>query len=425
MITHKITYDPLLIKFRLYGFFKNLKFFEPYLLIYLTGLGYNLIQIGWLIAIRGAITYIFEVPSAVIADFYGKKNELMACFIFYMMAFLFFFLGSNLMILALAMLFFGLGEAFRSGTHKAMILEYLERENLFEKRGYIYGQTRSWSLLGSSLSAFISIIFVLRLPALKWLFLISLVPYIIDFLLIATYPDYMNEKHSDKLDIHTFFSFGFKQFSSIFHNISLVKVIFSSSSMTSVFKVLKDYIQPILAAIILSSAMGTIDGLSVDDSLAIYLGLIYGLFYIFSSWASRNIYRVTERFRANRVFETMYTLTGLVFLLLSYTVHASYMIPTIFLYFLLYVQTDARRPVFLEVSSDHMTKNQRVTALSIESQIGAVFLVILAPLFGFITEIFSMSILFFNLGVLMLIANQFMKLTKENSNDALKKQSEL
>lgn len=195
--------------------------------------------------------------------------------------------------------------------------------------------------------------------------------------------------------------------------------------MTSAFKVLKDYIQPILAAIILSSAMGTIDGLSVDDSLAIYLGLIYGLFYIVSSWASRNIYRLTGRFSADRVFETMYTLTGLVFLLLSYTVHASYMIPTILLYFLLYVQTDARRPVFLEVSSDYMTKNQRVTALSIESQIAAVFLVILAPLFGFITEIFSMSILFVTLGLLMLMANQLMKLNKEHTNKTLKKQSEL
>ena len=29
---------------------------------------------------------------------------------------------------ALAMAFFGLGEAFRSGTHKAMIYTYLERK---------------------------------------------------------------------------------------------------------------------------------------------------------------------------------------------------------------------------------------------------------------------------------------------------------
>lgn len=72
--------------------------------------------------------------------------------------------------------------------------------------------------------------------------------------------------------------------------------------------------------------------------------------------------------------------------------------------------SDARRPTFLEVSSDHMDKSQRVTVLSIESQVRAFFMMIFAPLFGFIAEAFSLSVLFVMVGIALLIANRFLSL---------------
>lgn len=69
-------------KFSAYGFLKNLKFFEPYLVIYLLGSGYSLFQIGLLYSIREMITYIFEVPSGIIADYYGRKKNFICVFHF-------------------------------------------------------------------------------------------------------------------------------------------------------------------------------------------------------------------------------------------------------------------------------------------------------------------------------------------------------
>jgi len=80
----------------------------------------NLFQIGVLFSIRETIAYIFEVPSGIFADQYGKKNELMICFIFYILSFFFFFLGGSYLVIVIAMVFFGLGEAFRTGTHKPL-----------------------------------------------------------------------------------------------------------------------------------------------------------------------------------------------------------------------------------------------------------------------------------------------------------------
>jgi len=74
-------------KFGYYGLLKNLQFFEPYLYVYLLSLDIDLFQIGILIAIREIITYIFEIPSGIFADYYGKKTELVICFVFYIASF--------------------------------------------------------------------------------------------------------------------------------------------------------------------------------------------------------------------------------------------------------------------------------------------------------------------------------------------------
>lgn len=107
--------DRLIWKFCFYGFFKNLKFFEPYLFIYLLSKGLDFFHIGLLYSIREAFKYIFEVPSGIIADNYGKRNELLVCFIFYIFSFVLFFLGNGFILISIGMAFFGLGEAFRSG----------------------------------------------------------------------------------------------------------------------------------------------------------------------------------------------------------------------------------------------------------------------------------------------------------------------
>ena len=62
-------------KFCAYGFLKNLKFFEPYLLIFLMGKGISLFEIGILISVREIIINVFEIPSGVIADYFGRKRN--------------------------------------------------------------------------------------------------------------------------------------------------------------------------------------------------------------------------------------------------------------------------------------------------------------------------------------------------------------
>ncbi|WDV46283.1 MFS transporter [Clostridiaceae bacterium M8S5] len=406
----EIKEDVQIWKFCFYGFFKNLKFFEPYLIIYLISMKLNLFQIGILFSMREGITYIFEVPSGIIADHYGKKRELLMCFVFYIISFVFLFLGINLICLSIGMIFFGLGEAFRSGTHKAMILSYLEHKGWFEHKGYVYGRTRSYSLLGSSISSFLSILLVLNLPALKWIFLISILPYILDFILIMSYPEFLDERKHTEKNIKTFYKTSVKHLKSIACNQIIRKIMLSAAFYDGVFKTIKDYIQPILQSLILAAGAGSIMSLEANQSLKVYLGIIYSIFYIFSSIVSKNIYRLTTRLNARFVFEKMFGLMGFLLIIISFSIYQEHLFLAISIYFILYLMMNARRAVFVDISSDYMDKSQRVTVLSIESQIRSILMVIMAPTFGWIADKFSISVLFLGIGVVLLLISRLFKI---------------
>jgi len=397
-------------KFCLYGFLKNLRFFEPYLYIYLIQVVHlNLFQIGTLFSIRGIIIYLFEVPSGIFADQYGKKNELMICFIFYIASFFFFFLGGNYTIVAVAMVFFGLGEAFRSGTHKAMIYSYLEQKGWFEYKTFVYGRTRSFSLIGSSLSAFTSIFLIIRLPRMQSIFLFSIIPYILDFLLIWSYPDTLNEPAETNISIKFFFTYSIKQLKNVFTNKSLRKVVVSSSLFDAIFKVIKDYIQPILKDLILVSGIYIVVSMEAATQLKIILGLIYGVMYIFSSWVSRNVYRLNLKFKSDKLMDISFDILGIVFFIMFFAIKTKIMLVVIILYFFLYLLKDGRRPLAVDVFGDYMKRDERATVMSIESQVGSLFMIALAPLFGYIADRFSIAILFFVIGISILILNRFLR----------------
>ncbi len=400
--------DNQIWKFCFYGLLKNLKFFEPYLLIYLLGMGFNLLNIGVLYSIREIITYVFEVPSGVFADNYGKKKELMICFTFYIISFVFFFMGSNFSVLAIAMIFFGLGEAFRSGTHKAMIYSYLEQKGWFEHKAFVYGRTRSFSLLGSAISAFLSIIFILNLPSTRWIFLICIIPYVIDFILIWSYPNSLDERRHNDLNLKKFFIESFLQLKNIMINTNLNKLLVSSSLYDGIFKTIKDYIQPILKIAILAATASSLTGLEGEKLVKVYLGVTYGVFYIFSSVASKNVYRLNSIATSNRLMVISFDVMAVLLILLSLAIKNSITTIIIVLFFILYVLKDGRRPIFVDVCGDYMEKSQRATVLSVDSQLRALFTVILAPVFGFLADRYSIGILFLGIAILIIIVNRFL-----------------
>ncbi|MFW5710309.1 MAG: MFS transporter, partial [Spirochaetota bacterium] len=188
----KFRKDTQFWKFAFYGFVKNLRFFDPYLILFFREVGISYFQIGVLFSIREIATNLLEIPTGIIADSYGRRRAMMAAFAVYILSFAVFFFFPAFVPYIGAMLLFALGEAFRSGTHKAMILDYITRHGMADQKVHYYGHTRSWSQRGSALSALIAGLIVFVHGQYHQVFLYSIIPYIIGFFLLKSYPAYLD-----------------------------------------------------------------------------------------------------------------------------------------------------------------------------------------------------------------------------------------
>jgi len=368
----------------------------------------NFFQIGILYAIRESITYIFEVPSGFIADYFGRKKELYLCFSFYIISFVFFFMIGPFWIAVIAMSFFGLGEAFRSGTHKAMIYTYLEEKDWQGHKAFVYGRTRSFSLIGSAISSVLAIVLILNVPSSRYIFLASILPYILDLFLIMSYPESLN---GERIHVEGHVLKVMKD-----HLIGILKqpklriILFSSASFEAVFKSIKDYIQPILEMMIVSSGLILISTMTPDENLKVILGMSYGIIYVISASAARRAYLLKKIMSSTALLNTFYVLLALCMISLFFIIRLDYYLLIIILYLVLYLLRDMRKPIFVEVCDDYMEKHQRATVLSVESQLRALFTVILAPVIGSIADQFGVSYVMLSIGIILLISFVFLKI---------------
>lgn len=399
-IQEQIKKDPQVHKFCLYGFLKNLKFFEPYLLIYLMSKNISLLEIGFLMTIRELVVNILEIPSGFIADFCGRKKELYLCFAFYIISFILFFYTNSFTTAIFAMIFFGCGEAFRSGSHKAMIYTYLDHKGWTSEKVFTYGRTRSVALVGSAISSILGIILIILAPTTGHIFLFSAIPYALDFLLITTYPSFLDvgdKKQGGKVssEIKLFFQ-------NLKENTSLKQLLCQEGLTESCLSYGKDFLQPLLEFTLISSGFVVIVSISAEDNLNILLGIAYAAVNLLSSFAAKNAH-LTKKIASNS--QSLRYIQGLLFLLfVGLAVVTNIIALVILLYLFVFSLQSVRKPLFLEEIDSCIQKEHRATVLSISAQMKSLCLMIFAPFFGYLADFYGISFVLCGISTLLFLA---------------------
>jgi MFS family permease len=166
----------MIFRFSLYGFLKNQRYFEAFLVLAFMEKGLSFLQIGLLVAFRELVVNLLEVPSGAIADVYGRRLVMILAFVAYVVSFFLLGLADHVVLLFVGMGFFGIGDSFRTGTHKAMIFAWLRMQGREDERVRVYGYTRSWSKFGSAVSVVVAAVIVLVSDRYSYIFLIAVVP---------------------------------------------------------------------------------------------------------------------------------------------------------------------------------------------------------------------------------------------------------
>lgn len=374
----------MLLRFSLYGLLKNQRYFEPFLILAYLELGLSFFEIGLLIGFRELAVNVMEIPSGAIADVHGRRKAMIASFVAYIVGFVVLGLAKDLGLVFVAMAFLAVGDAFRTGTHKAMIFTWLRLEGRIDERTKIYGYTRSWSKIGSAISALVAAGIVLATDSYTLVFFFAALPYALNIVNFLGYPSSL-DGNSDGAAAAPFWAHLKAAFRNTLGHRGLRRLVAESMGYEGVFHAAKDYLQPVLLAVAASSALGASLGGDLSDvqRSAILIGIAYFGLHLLSSVASRQAHRVSdlaggEERAARWLWAASVAVFGVVFASGWYDVSAL----LIAAFVLMHVLQNLWRPALISRIDAFGEQAQGATVLSIESQGRRVATMVLAPLLG-------------------------------------------
>jgi len=290
------------------------------------------------------------------------------------------------------MILFAVGEACRTGTHKAMIFEYLKINGWQDQKVHYYGDTRSWSQIGSAVSALIAAGIVFLSADYKYIFAYSILPYLINLLLMISYPKELDGviKHHPGSEIMTKFVMVIKTSIHSFINISTLRVISSLSVFSGFHRATKDYLQPVLAAYALSLPIFLV--YEENKRTALVIGIAYFFIYILTAFASRKSGKSAAKFQHIIVPLNISMLAGLVMgVLIGVFYNLDLLLISIILYIGIFIIQNLRKPMGIAYVSDMTNQDILATTLSAESQATSLFSGIIAVVIGCFADRFGLG----------------------------------
>ncbi len=387
--TERFERDLQYVKFCAYGFLKDLRFFDPFLVLMFLDKGLSFLQIGSLYALREVMINVMEIPSGIMADAMGRRRTMVLSFLAYIASFVAFYFARDYGFLALAMGVFAFGDAFRTGTHKAMIFDYLKLKGWADQKTHYYGHTRSWSQRGAALSSLIAAGLVFWHGEYRVVFLFTLIPYVLDLFLMLSYPAALDgPRHAERGALREEFVHVIKAFASSFKSLFVLRAIGSQALYTGYYKATKDYLQPLLKALALGLPLFV--ELPDKERTALIVGMVYFLLYLLTSTAARKSGRFSERFDG-LARPLNLTLIGGVALGLGSGVLYALGLPAlaVLLYVGIYVIENLRKPMGIAYVTELMNQDALATALSAESQAETLAAAAIALGLGFAADLWG------------------------------------
>ena len=389
----------MLRRFCLYGFLKNQQYYDMFLLLAFIEKGLTYTAIGMLVGFRELCINLMEVPTGAIADVLGRRRAMICSFLAYNASFLMLAFAVRLPLLFAAMFLFSIGDAFRTGTHKAMIFDWLARQGRAEEKTKVYGLTRSWSKIGSAVSAVIAAILVFTTGSYSHVFLFCLIPYTANIINFLTYPAYLDGPRQREVSSQDgVLKVLWTALHESIRSRRLRRLFAESMGFEGVFKVAKDYIQPILQAAALSLPL--LLGCTGLQRTAVLVGAVGFVMYMCGSFASRHAASLVRLAGSeHRSTRWLWCIDVLTFAALTAAILAGMPGLAVACFVWLTIIQNFWRPILISRFAEGVDNSRTATVLSMESQAKTLFAALLAPLLGMAVDWMPDDLTFLPVGI--------------------------
>jgi len=402
-------------KFCFYGFLKNLRFFDAFFILFLVEKGLSYTQIGILYAVREITINIFEIPSGIAADTFGRKDSLVGSFIFYIVSFAVFYFSENFWLFLFAFVLYGIGDAFRTGTHKGIIMDYLKLNGWEDQKINYYGHTRSWSQMGSAVSALIAGVIVFYSGTYQAIFLYSIIPYLLNVFLIISYPKELNHSSTqvtmkNRAGISSTTIMLFK----MIKKPSVLKIINTSALHTAYLSAVKDYIQPLMVsvALLIPVMLNTVP----EKKNGILVGVFYFFIYLATAYASKFSSKVAGINRINISYATL--LLGFILGMISGIFYVfNLWVISMIAFIGIYIIENIRKPILTGFVADQVPNEILASVISAQSLLKTIMTALLALVFGILADHFGIGKAFVFVSLFLVLSSVFINFYKSKRSD--------
>lgn len=366
----------------------------PVYVLYFRHYQINLFQIALLAAIFEASILIFEMPTGLVADIYGRKISVLLSALVSLISGIFFIFFPYISGFIIAEILNGLGETFRSGALEAWLVDSLKHEGKEEKIKYAFAQGTKFKSFGNISGLILGGYLASLKIKLVW------VPFTLLFFILSIFLiSKMKEKYKiEKAVSHKIFpkvSEMIKRSSTVLKSQKLILallllVLFSEFS----FETISQYWQ-----------------VHFSENLFIkteYFGWILVASSVITILLINKVTKLSDRFGKLTTRKFKHEVSSLVILeflfLLSLFVIAMTYSPILAVIFFILLQSFAsfKEPIFLDLYNKHIPSEQRATLLSFQSLVGSGGEVLAGLCIGIVALKFGLRITF-GLGSVVLL----------------------
>jgi hypothetical protein len=268
-----------------------------------------------------------------------------------------------------------------------MIFDYLKINGWTDQKAYYYGHTRSFSQLGSAISSLVGGFMVFYTGSYREIFLYTAIPYILDLMLVASYPRSLDgmRPQTGRPQVIDNFKQVTKGFIDSFIRITTLRVVANLSLHTGFFQAIKDYLQPVLQTLALSLPVMLMFG--EKQRTAVIVGIVYFVIYLLTSFSSRKSGVFSSHFSSLQRPLNLTLAIGLVSGVLCGLFYISgLVVGAVITFVFIFMLENLRRPIGVSTVADITNKDYLATILSAESQSHSLLTALLAPAIGYLAD---------------------------------------
>lgn len=350
----------------------------PIIILFFQENGFSLTQIMTLQAIYSFSVAIFEIPSGYIADIFGRKKTIVASTILSFIGYLVLSLSSGFFAFSLAQILIGLSGSLMSGSNSALLYDTLLQTNnkeLYTKvEGKNYAIGNFSEAAAGILGGFLAAISIFLPIYVQTSILFLSIPISLTLIEPTVYK-------KNKIDRSLSNIISVVQFA-IIDNVRLRWLIIYSSIMGVASLSMAWFAQPFFKEIQIP---------------IIYFGILWAGLNLSSGITSFNSYKIEKRYKMHKILTVITIFMTMSFILLGINFN---LLGLIFI-FLIYLLRGLITPIIRNAINEITTSEKRATVLSVRSFILRISFAICAPILGYITDNYSLTISFYTLALIV------------------------